>query len=398
MNIGIIGVGGRSKPYTILPSLIDPDAKVTALSRRDGAKLEAYAKEYFTEDNMPKLCTDYKDIVNDPDIDAIILCTPDNTHREMATEILRAGKHILLEKPFATTLEDCYELYNESIKHDKVLKLAFVLRYSAMYMKMKEIVDSGKLGTIVNIEANERLSKFHAVSYYRRWNRFKDCSGGFLNAKCSHDLDILSWLLQSEPEYLSAFGGSRYYVEKPEAAKHCSECKIAFDCKQNFYTYQEQNGWFGAKQDLCPFNIENDLVDHETLNIHYQNDVDVVYTVTMFSADPGRTVTIFGSEATLIAKSGYDGIYRLEVKYIDPADTEVYTFDPTLDERYDYKYTQADKTIVKYFIDAVNGKEVDGGINDARAGLLSSGMALAAEISMKEKRMVNMKEIFDGKF
>ena len=397
MNIGIIGVGGRSKPYTILPSLLDADTKVTALSRRDPVKLREYAETYFTEENMPKLYTDYKDMVNDPDIDAIALCTPDDTHRAMTTEILRAGKHILLEKPFATTLEDCYELYQESIKHDKVLKLAFVLRYSPGYMKAKEIVDSGVLGTIVNVEASERLSKYHSMSYYRRWNRFKEASGGFLNAKCSHDMDIICWLLGAEPEYLSCFSGSNYFKPKAEAGQRCSDCKIAYECKQNFFTYEKQMSWFNAKEDLCPFNVENDLVDHATMNIHFDSDVDVAYTVTMFSGTPGRTVTVFGSDATLTLNQDYDEGYMVTVDYIDPQDKEVYTFDKTLAEKYQFKYSEADKMITKYFINAVKGKPVDGCLNDARAGLLSSGMALAADISAAEKRVVNMTEIFEGK-
>ncbi len=396
MNIGIIGIGGRSRPYTVLPPILNENVKVTALVRRDMEKLKQYAEKYFDKDNMPKLYTDYKDVLNDDSIDAVVICTPDVTHRQMTIEALEKGKHVLLEKPFATTLEDCIEFYNETLKYDKVLRLGFVIRYSPEYLKVKEIVESGALGKIINVEAKEMLSIFHAVSYFRRWNRFKSVSGGFLNAKSSHDLDMLNWIIDSEPQYLSAIGGRSFFNPKEEAAERCRDCKIRHSCKYDFYAYEKQNGWFNSREDLCVFNVENDLVDHEVLNIEYMNGVSVSFTNTMFSGEPGRTLRIYGTDATLTMVSSYDENVptKLTVEYIEPTDKVVYTFADYSGQRYDWKYSEADKGICTNFIDSILTDKYPNK-SDARYGLLSSGIALAAEISMSEKRVINFQDLIN---
>ena len=396
MNIGIIGIGGRSRPYSIVPQLIREDVRIAALVRRDMEKLKEYANTYFTEADMPRLYTDYNEVLDDPSIEAVVICTPDATHREIATLALRKGKHVLLEKPFATTLEDTIELYNETLKHDKVLRLAFLIRYSTMFQKIKEIVSSGILGQIINVEAKEMLSLFHSVSYFRRWNRFKHISGGFLNAKSSHDMDMLNWVIDSEPVYLSAFGGRAFFNPKKEAADRCKNCKLRHECKYDFYTYEKQNGWFGSREDLCVFNVENDLVDHETLNIEYQNGVIALFTVTMFGGEPGRSLRIYGTEATLTAYSPYEGYGKpnIKINYIEPKDEVIFNFDADFGEKYNWMYSDADIGICANFIDSIRTDKYPEK-SDARAGLLSSAMALAAEVSMVEKKVINIQELIN---
>lgn len=146
MNVAIIGVGARSTAYTHLClSNIRDDVSVKALADTNREKLEQYADKYFEKDKRPELFTDYNKLLEDTTIDAVIICTPDTTHREISVAAMKKGKHILLEKPMATTIEDCVAIHNESIKNDKVLKLGFVLRYTQLYSKIKEIVSGGVL-------------------------------------------------------------------------------------------------------------------------------------------------------------------------------------------------------------------------------------------------------------
>lgn len=383
MNIGIIGTGARSIAYLkVCLSDIRENVHVKALAEIDEEKLKQYVKEYLKSENMPDLYTDYNGLLDDETIDAVIICTPDITHREIAVAAMKKNKHILLEKPFATTLEDSIAIYNESIKHNIVFRLGFVLRYTAVYSKIKEIVSRGDLGQLISIEAKETLGYLHGGSFFRRWHRFKKNNGGFLNAKCSHDMDLLNWIASTEPAYVSAFGSRTFFNSKKDAAEKCSECKIKHSCR---YQYKSEHyGLFSPIKDLCVYNAEKDIVDHEVVNIEYNNGITASFTVTMLSAEANRTMVIFGTEATLYADLENAVV---KVKYIEPKDEIVYKLDTI-----SVGHGGGDQGIYRNFIDSIrSGKYEDK--NDALAGLLSTGIAIAGEISMEEKKVVNIREL-----
>jgi predicted dehydrogenase len=382
MNIGIIGTGTRSVLYLnqILGGVRE-NTTVKALTDTDEEKLKKYAKEYFSDENMPSLYTDFNDMMANEELDMVFICTPDSKHTDIVLPILRMNKNILLEKPMATTIEDCKAIYSESLKHDKYFYLGFVLRYTPLYRKVKEIIDSGVLGDIIAVEAKEMLEYLHGASYMRRWHRFRKNSGGFLNTKCCHDMDLLNWLIGSDPEFISAFGSRSYFNPKKEAAMRCPECNLKDTCRYFFKSedYLEYN----CVEDLCVYNSEKDIYDNEIVNIQYENGVKASFTVTMLSDTETRTLIVFGSDATLYADLTKNII---EVKGIHPNNTKVYNI--TVGQE---AHSGGDAGILETMFDAINNHKGKA-FNDARAGLLSSAMTLAAEKSINEKTIVNIKE------
>ncbi|HHV97439.1 MAG TPA: Gfo/Idh/MocA family oxidoreductase [Clostridiaceae bacterium] len=386
MNIGIIGTGNRATAYVkVYLSNICEDVRIKALADIDGEKLKRFGKEYFKLDEMPDLYTDYNELLDDESIEAVIICTPDTTHREIAIAALKKGKHVLLEKPFATTIEDCISLYNESKKYNKVFRLGFVLRYAPLYSKVKEIVSRGDLGKLITIEAKETLGYLHGGSFFRRWHRFKKNNGGFLNAKCCHDMDLLNWIADEEPVNVSAFGNRTYFNPREDAGINCNDCKIKNSCRYAFK--EEQRSLFSSEKNLCVFNSDKDIVDHEVLNIEYESGLTASFTVTTLSAEANRTMIIFGTEATLYADFA-GGI--IKVKYIHPNDEIIYKPDTRLEG-----HGGGDRGICKDFIDSIRSGKYDGK-SDALAGLLSTAVALGGEISMERKEVVNIRELIKG--
>ncbi len=272
MNIGIIGTGTRSVLYLnqILAGVRE-NIFVKALADIDKDKLNKYANDYFTDKNMPSLYTDFNEMLEKEDLDMVFICTPDSKHTDIVIPVIKAGKNILLEKPMATTIEDCKAIYSESIKHNKYLYLGFVLRYTPLYRKVKEIIDSGVLGDIIAVEAKEMLEYLHGASYMRRWHRYKKNSGGFLNTKCCHDMDLLNWLIGSDPLYISAFGSRSFFNPKKDAQERCPGCKLKDTCR---YFYKPEDYLeYNCVEDLCVFNSEKDIYDNEIVNIQYENGV-----------------------------------------------------------------------------------------------------------------------------
>ncbi len=383
MNVAIIGTGSRSTVFTELClSGFRSDVAVKALVDIDVVKMRKYAKAYYSEVDAPNLYSDYREMLEIEEIEAVFICASDTAHKDIAIACMKKELHVFLEKPLATTLEDCMAIYAESRRHDRVFRMGFVLRYTNVYEKIKEIVSSGVLGQLVSVEAKEIMGHIHAASFFRRWHRFSRNNGGFLNAKCSHDMDVLNWIIGDEPVYLSAFGGRSYFNPRPDAAGKCAECALKHSCR---YFYRPSDyGAFNCVEDVCVFNCEKDIVDHEVVNLEYRNHVTASFTVSMFGDRATRTLILFGTDATLYAD--LEGL-SITIGHVFPHDEVSYKFSSA-----DSGHGGGDRAIFAEFVDSVasGGKEAR---SDARAGLVSSAMALAAEMSMARKQVVNLREL-----
>jgi predicted dehydrogenase len=374
MNLGIIGTGSRSQDYVdALRARGAPSIRVAALADADAARLERFAAAYFPVGPVPRLYASYPEMLDDTRVDAVMICTPDATHKEITIASLRKGKHVFCEKPLATTLEDCLEVQEECLRHRRVFHLGFGLRQAPFYRTLKELVSSGVAGQIVSVEAHEALGTVHAGSFFRRWPRFKAGSGGLLNFKCCHDLDILNWLIGSRPAYVSAMGGRSFFTPRAQAAERCRDCGLRESCR---FVYREADyrrlfNAINSLEDLCVFNSEKDIVDHEVVSLAYQNGVTVSYTLSLLSAVGDRTMTIFGSEATLLADAQRQ---EITCRLIHPRKQVVHRV------RGRDGGLRGDIAMLRRFAESVSRGEPS---SDVEAGVLSSGVALLAERSME---------------
>ncbi|MBQ8758605.1 MAG: Gfo/Idh/MocA family oxidoreductase [Clostridia bacterium] len=117
-------------------------------SARDGRL--AKCKEKF---GVEKAVTDYKELLNDDNVDAVILVVPDQIHCEMVCAFLRAGKDVLCEKPFALTMEECKEMMRVEKETGRRLMVGQICRFTDNFVKAKEVVDSGKIGENYFVES-----------------------------------------------------------------------------------------------------------------------------------------------------------------------------------------------------------------------------------------------------
>ena len=375
MNLAIIGTGKRSTAYTqICMARRNKDVQIVALCDVDREKVSAYRETFFTQ-KLPDLYYDYQEVLRREDVDAVVITTNDTTHREIAIDALRAGKHLLLEKPIATTLEDSLAIYEESIQHNCVVILGFCLRDLPLYRKTRELIQGGRIGQLVSVEAKEQLGHLHAGSFFRRWHRWEKNNGGFLNAKCSHDLDMLNWLIGEKPLFVSSFGSRSFFNPIAGAAAVCRECSKAQDC---IYCYDEKDyGKFYPVDDSCVFTVEKDIVDHQTVSIAYDKGITAVFTVSMLANAANRTMVLFGTKATL------------EVENVGGGCKETYTF-PDVGQM----HGGADPHLFERFVQAVQNHT---GENNAWDGAMSTALALAAQVSMKEYRTIDFQNWIGGK-
>jgi len=184
MKVGILGsgfMGGtHARAYAKMKGV-----EVAAVSSRRLDKAQRLAREVGA-----RATTDDMAIVEDPSIDAISNTLPTHLHAEYTIAALKAGKHVLLEKPFALTASGCDGMIAAQRESGKVLLVAHVLRFWGEYVSLVEFVQSGKLGRPLSAVAT-RLSQLPG---WADWFLNPDWSGGAVLDLCVHDFDVLNWL------------------------------------------------------------------------------------------------------------------------------------------------------------------------------------------------------------
>jgi predicted dehydrogenase len=166
---------------------------------------------------------------------AALICTQDQAHLHPTLAALQAGYHVLVEKPMATTPEACRQMVASAEAADRGLGVCHVLRYTPHFQKMREIIEAGVLGQIVNVDHRENVSFWHmAHSYVRGHWAVEAESSPMILAKCCHDFDLLLWLLGRRPLRLSSFGARTHFrlENAPSGApERCLDgCPVAETC------------------------------------------------------------------------------------------------------------------------------------------------------------------------
>jgi predicted dehydrogenase len=195
MNIAVIGLGYWG------PNLVR-NLYETQLCQRivccdlDEKKLNKIKNKYPTIETEK----DYKKILKQDDIQAVLVATPVSTHFPLGHEVLAAGKHVFIEKPFTKTQEQAKELIDLAEKNDKVLMVGHTFQYSPPVLKIKKIIESGELGEIYYISASRVNLGLHQKDVSVIWDL------------APHDFSILFYWFNEEPIRISAMGGD--YVQK----------------------------------------------------------------------------------------------------------------------------------------------------------------------------------------
>jgi predicted dehydrogenase len=184
MRIGILGSGFMGTTHARAYAKI-PGVRIAAVSSRNLARAEKLAKEVGARATI-----DDRSIIDDPSIEAISITLPTHLHAEMTIAALKAGKHVLLEKPFALTAADCDDMIATEKATGRTLMVAHVLRFWGEYVSLVELVHSGKLGKPISAVA-ARLSQLPA---WADWFLNPVWSGGAVLDLCIHDFDALNWL------------------------------------------------------------------------------------------------------------------------------------------------------------------------------------------------------------
>ena len=185
MKVGILGAGFMGSTHARAFHRVKDDT-VSAICAPSAERARPLADEVGA-----RYVVSIEEIVGDPAIDAVDICLPTPMHRPAAEAALAAGKHVLLEKPVALTLEDADALIAAADRSDRVVMMAHVLRFWPEYVALREKIASGDFGKPVSALAYRRQA-------YPAWSTLfsrSDLTGGAVIDMMIHDFDALNWVL-----------------------------------------------------------------------------------------------------------------------------------------------------------------------------------------------------------
>jgi predicted dehydrogenase len=334
-NIGISG-GGRTAGLAgylaehegiVIRGGYDPDP----------AKIELMLKN--TRNPCGIVYRSYQEMIDDPVIDWVMVGSPNDRHSEQITAAFRSGKHVFSEKPLATTIEECQAIVEAHNRSGLQLAMGFCMRYALLYRRAKEILDSGHLGRVISIDANENINPGHGAYIMTNWRRDKQHAGPHILEKCSHDLDILNWLTGSIPRRVAAFGGNDFFVP------------------QNHHLLQKAESFNRLRScwdpGTDPFTSEKTIEDNIVAIIEYFNGARAQFQATMCNTMPERRMYLNCTEGNMVLDQ-----YSSYLRYQSLGDSEPQN--EPLDEYHDahlegYKkvHSDGDRSIMKDLADTI---------------------------------------------
>lgn len=339
IKILVAGLGSRWTAYESFVKKHPDDVKIVGLADANENRLKDYASQF---DVPPQACFADANEMFEAGIEAdgAVICTMDQLHYANAMCAMKNGYHLMLEKPVALSVQECTGIRDYANEHQLHVVVCHVLRYTPFYQKIKEIIDSGEIGEVCTIQAMERVEYWHMAHSYVRgnWRRSADGSPMIL-AKACHDTDILLWLCGKKCKAVSSFGSLKHFnrAHQPEgAAERCMACKYVNDCPYSapkYYLTEAKKGNTSWPIDVvvknptverltealktspfgrCVYACDNDVVDHQILNMWMEDDVAISFTMSSFNAKSGRMINVMATHGCISADMG-DNLITLDV-------------------------------------------------------------------------------------
>jgi len=289
INIGAIGCGGMG--LIIIQELLKVDKRLNLYGIFDPDE-RSVKKTLEAITPKPKVYDSYQSLVAEPEIDWVMIASWNCYHKEQTIAAFDAGKNVFCQKPLATNIDDCKEMFDAWKKSKKLFNIGFTLRYSPHYRKIKQLLDEGGVGDIISMEFNETLDFNHGGYIHGDWRRLRKFAGTHLLEKCCHDIDLVNWMVKSRAQRVASFGGNDFFI--PENQKHIKRIGKNSNGKDAYQLW----GGLIAKN---PFTSDKDIVDNQVAIIEFQNNVRATFHTNCNAAIPERRMYILGTEGAIRA-------------------------------------------------------------------------------------------------
>jgi predicted dehydrogenase len=435
VRVALLGAGERGQLMFGLFAKRHPRLfKYVAVAEPNDERRNRFQRDF----DIPRqnVFADWRDLLAKSQLaDAIINAMPDVHHYASTIEALGKGYHVLLEKPMAQTPAQCIGLIREAERQDLILQIFLECRYLELYSRMKRLIDDGDIGRLMAIQTTENLGYWHFImSYVRGFARRSADVMSFLSAKGIHDFDLITWIANVRPLRVSSFGELAYFREEnapPGAPDRCLDgCPVESTCPYHAYKQYIRPGFPQIPMSLltgvplrafidgyiryprlrslsaynltstdeegrirelkegphgrCVFHSDNDVMDHQIVNIEYEGGILATLALNAFSVTWERTMNINGSAGEVYSK---DLSGRLEVRKFSPKNAvkkKRVPFNPLF-------HGGSDGVVLVEFAKSVqNAHKTKEVLTSAADALYSHLLCFAAEEARIENTLVDM--------
>lgn len=392
-KVGLIGCGARSVSYALpyaqtdgltVAAISDPDPRQRSLLKEQCGLLDAAQYD------------DWRDLLAEPSgLHGVVISSPTQFHVDQAIGCYERGIPIALEKPVAPTKLECERLIDAERANGGRTLIGFVLRSTPYFSKVHEVIARGSIGHVLSVQADELPGWLvSSVMFRSPWRRYQISSGGSMLEKCCHDMDMLNWLIGSRPTAIHSFGGKRVFNANPQLPDTCPGCRLAETC--NYYQAPEITHEAGAgiyafkREDLrCIYNIDADVLDMQSVALEYENGAIANFMLNFHTAGKraGRNLHVVGTRGRLWGNMEMNeiGVYRNATDEVEEIAIDT---DGTGHGGGDTRHALE---LQRMMTEPAYRPEQDAG-----AGYLSAVMCFAADLSVTERRRVELRYRDDG--
>lgn len=381
MNVGVIGFGARAEGVISNFRQFEMDAKVSAVYDTNPEAAKQKLKNLGYNLDEVTFYEDLDDMLQNGKLDGVMVATNCDTHTDLAIKVMSYQLPMFLEKPVAINIEQIRKLQEAAKTYEKEAVVSFPLRVSTLCQLAKEIIDSGKLGTIEQVQAVNNVA--YGRVYYHDWYRNDVLTGGLFLQKSTHDLDYINYLLGLEPKMICAMESKQIFTGDKEAGLTCSKCEEYKTCTESPYSLKHHQFGEASYGEGCSFAVDTGNHDSASVIVKYETGMHIVYTQNFFvRKDAGkRGARLIGYKGTL----EFDWITG-ELKVFHHMEQKIETH--LIKNNHLYHYG-GDKVLCENFIEVMKG----AGKSKAplEAGIQSALMCLYAKESAKTNQFYEIK-------
>jgi len=435
VSIALLGAGARGELNLATLAKRHPDRlKFVAVAEPHDGRRDMFVRKFGLE--RKNAFRDWRELMDRPPVsDAVINALPCRMHYDSTMAALASGYHTLLEKPMALSPGECLTLAGAAREKGLILAISLQCRYNRIYSRIRRLLDNNSIGRLMSIDCAENMGYWHFImSYVRGMHHHSSLSHSTMMAKGIHYIDLITWFAGAKARRISSFGSLQFFTPEnapPGAPERCMDgCPVERTCEfsaikqyvrpgrpaiplklmtgqsldaiidvirePRFRTLasiisQDDLSEDAIKKVLaetnhgrCVFHCPNNVVDHQTVSIEYENGVTASFSLSAFSLVWETTLNLHGT-AGEIRSADFSG--RLERRTYNPAKTR--------SDRIPYHgiiHGGADLAIQLEFAKAVANNDPNSILTIADNCIESHLICFAAEKARIENRVVEMED------
>ena len=370
MKMAIIGYGTRIASIVDAIQRFELGTEITAITDINLDKVKFTLIQKGFDIKSITFYNDTDEMLDKEKLDGVLIGTRCSLHTKIAIKVIKRNIPLFLEKPVATNREDLILLKEAAEKSKSEVVVSFPLRVTPLVKLAKEIIQSGKLGTIEHAQAINNVP--YGGVYFHNWYRDENETGGLFLQKATHDFDYINYLLDLKPVDICAMKSKQIFKGNKRGELLCKDCDENEICPEGpfvmkHFKHDDANG------DMCCFAKDTGNEDSGSALIRYETGMHVSYSQNFFArkAAASRGARLLGYDGTLEFDWYTD---ELKVFMHNTPRIETYKMDSAK-----MSHGGGDDALAYNFIKVIQGKEKS--VAPIESGLLSVLMCLKAELS-----------------